>query len=191
MLRGVTVLLRPELVDGEVSVRAGREDEVEALLAILAEPSVTAWWGTPPAVENLRRDLLADRDPVTDADPVLLVVTVAGVVAGGIQYDEDNDPQYRQASIDVFLGSAFQGRGLGTRAVTLVARFLFEDRGHHRVTIDPAAANAPAIRSYTKVGFRPVGIMREYELGPDGVRRDGLLMDLLRTDLAGGRHIGR
>ena len=56
-------------------------------------------------------------------------------------------------------------------------------RGHHRITIDPAAANSRAIRCYTGVGFRPVGVMRQYERGGDGRFHDGLLMDLLRGEL--------
>ncbi len=72
---------------------------------------------------------------------------------------------------------------MGTTAVGLVARFLCDQRGHHRLTIDPAATNTRAIRCYEKVGFRPVGIMRRYERGPDGRFHDGLLMDLLRDDL--------
>jgi aminoglycoside 6'-N-acetyltransferase len=35
------------------------------------------------------------------------------------------------------------------------------------------------------VGFRPVGIMRQYERGTDGTFHDGLLMDLLRDELTG------
>jgi aminoglycoside 6'-N-acetyltransferase len=49
----------------------------------------------------------------------------------------------------------------------MLARLLFEQRGHHRITIDSAAANVWAIRSYTKVGFRPVGVIRQYERGGD------------------------
>ena len=49
--------------------------------------------------------------------------------------------------------------------------------------IDPAADNSAAIRSYAKVGFRPVGVMRRYELGLDGSWHDGLLMDLLANEL--------
>jgi aminoglycoside 6'-N-acetyltransferase len=65
-----------------------------------------------------------------------------------------------------------------------VARYLFEVLGHHRVTIDPAAANAAAIRCYEKVGFRRVGITRRSERSPEsGTWRDGLLMDLLAEDL--------
>ena len=90
---------------------------------------------------------------------------------------------YRHAGIDIYLSSRFSGRGLGTEAVTLLAAFLMRERGHHRLTIDPAAANLPAIRCYEKVGFRRVGVMREYERGRDVRFHDGLLMDLLRSDV--------
>ena len=72
---------------------------------------------------------------------------------------------------------------MGTEAVELLARYLFFECGHHRITIDPAAHNERAIRSYAKVGFRPVGVMRQYERGPGGQFHDGLLMDLLRGEL--------
>jgi aminoglycoside 6'-N-acetyltransferase len=33
------------------------------------------------------------------------------------------------------------------------------------------------------VGLRPVGVLRDYERGPDGTFHDGLLMDLLADEL--------
>jgi aminoglycoside 6'-N-acetyltransferase len=65
----------------------------------------------------------------------------------------------------------------------LLARYLFEHRGHHRITIDPAAANQRAIRCYQKAGFQSIGVMRQYERSSDGRFHDGLLMDLIRDDL--------
>jgi aminoglycoside 6'-N-acetyltransferase len=64
-----------------------------------------------------------------------------------------------------------------------MARHLFTDRGHHRLTIDPSARNQQAIRSYARVGFQPVGVMRRYWRGPDGTWLDALLMDLLVDEL--------
>jgi aminoglycoside 6'-N-acetyltransferase len=59
-------------------------------------------------------------------------------------------------------------------------RLLIDERGHHRITIDPAVANAPAIRAYEKAGFRRVGVMRRYERDTGGEGwHDGLLMELL------------
>ncbi len=167
----------PVLVGRQVRLRPGGPEDVPRLRAILAEPSVTQWWGEPDPAAVIEEDLRgAD-------DTVLLVIEIDGEIAGGIQYVEENEPMYRHAGIDVYLGTRFQGHGAGTEAVALLARFLFERRGHHRITIDPAAANDRAIRSYAKVGFRPVGIMRQYERGGDGQFHDGLLMDLLRDEL--------
>ncbi|CAM5666252.1 GNAT family N-acetyltransferase OS=Streptomyces antimycoticus OX=68175 GN=SANT12839_077140 PE=4 SV=1 [Streptomyces antimycoticus] len=92
------------------------------------------------------------------------------------------EPDYRHASIDIYLDPAVHGRG-GTDAVRTLARHLITDHGHHRIVIDPAADNAAAIRCYGKVGFRPVGLMRSYERGPDGRWHDGLLMDLLAEEI--------
>jgi aminoglycoside 6'-N-acetyltransferase len=169
---------RPVLVGRHIRLRPGRPDDAPGLRAILAEPSVSQWWGEPDPVTIIEEDLRGG------GSSVLLVVEIDGQVAGGIQYDEENDPMYRHAGIDIYLGSRFQGHGAGGEAVGLLARFLFEQRGHHRITIDPAAANRQAIRSYTKVGFKPVGVMRQYERGGDGHFHDGLLMDLLRDELA-------
>ncbi len=98
---------------------------------------------------------------------------------GLVQYREEDEPDYRHASIDIFLDPQVHGHGYGREVVATIAAHLIDDRGHHRITIDPAADNAPAIACYAAVGFRPVGIMRQYERGPDGAFHDGLLMDLL------------
>lgn len=103
-----------------------------------------------------------------------------------IQYLEENEPDFRHAGIDIFLAESAQGRGLGTDAIRTLARFLIVERGHHRLTIDPTVDNVVAIKSYEKVGFRPVGIMREYWRSPEGAWRDGLLMDLLAPEFDGG-----
>ena len=96
---------------------------------------------------------------------------------------EETDPDYRSGSIDLFLDPAVHGRGVGREVVATMAAYLVDGRGNHRVTIDPAADNAAAIACYTAVGFRPVGVMRQYERGMDGTYHDGLLMDLLAGEL--------
>jgi len=165
----------PTLTGRRVTLCPG---DAAKLHMILAEPTVARWWGEPDPVTAIEDGLHGD------GSSVLLVVEIDGQVAGGIQYHEEEDPMYRHAGIDIYLGGRYQGRGAGREAVALLARFLFERRGHHRITIDPAAANERAIRSYARVGFRPVGVMRQYERGGDGRFHDGLLMDLLRGELA-------
>jgi len=63
-------------------------------------------------------------------------------------------------------------------AAGLLGRFLFEERGDHRITIDPSAAKQHAIPCYRKISFQPVGVMRQYERGADGRFHNGLLIEL-------------
>jgi aminoglycoside 6'-N-acetyltransferase len=114
------------------------------------------------------------------------VIEVDADVAGWIQWQAEDEPSYRHASIDIYVDPARHGRGVGTDAVRTLARHLFTVHGHHRIDIDPAVDNAAAIRSYTKVGFRPVGVTRKSERGVDGTWHDNLLMDLLAEELLDG-----
>jgi aminoglycoside 6'-N-acetyltransferase len=168
---------QPTLRGPRVTIRPGGSGDGARLHAVLAEPSVTRWWGEPEPADRIAADLHGD------GESVLLVIEVGEQVAGGIQYHEEPDPMYRHAGIDIFLGGRYQGQGVGPEAIGLLSAFLFTERGHHRITIDPAAANQQAVRCYEKVGFRPVGVMRQYERGTDGQFHNGLLMDLLRGEL--------
>ncbi|HZC14165.1 MAG TPA: GNAT family protein [Thermoleophilaceae bacterium] len=151
-------------------LRPVTEHDAAELRRILSEPEVSRWWDEPGAEFPLRDDPESTR----------LVIEVDGAIAGMIQFHEEPEPKYRHASIDLFLDPAYHGRGLGTEACRRVVRHLINERGHHRITIDPAADNVAAIRAYEKVGFRPVGIMRRYERDANGRGwHDGLLMDLL------------
>ena len=105
-----------------------------------------------------------------------------GQVVGMIQFSEEDDADYRHASLDIFIDPVAQRRGFGSDAIRTLAGFLFDQRSHHRLVIDPAADNHAAVACYARVGFQPVGIMRSYERQGDGSWADGLLMDMLRSD---------
>jgi len=160
----------------QVTLRPHRPADRGALREILAQASVARWWGPGTADHSVDEWLEPD-------ESIGFAIELAGVLVGSIQYLEENGADYRHASIDLFLDTDYQGRGLGPDAIRTLARYLFEVRGHHRLTIDPSAANARAIRAYERVGFRPVGRMRDYERGQDGTWHDGLLMDLLVGEL--------
>jgi len=169
------VILRgPRLV-----VRSIHEPDVARLAEIAAEPEIWQRWGELSEAD-LRQKLAGEEDVTA------LVVELDGEVAGLIQYHEETDPDYRHAGVDMFLAESARGQGYGREALLLVAAHLFEERGHHRLTIDPAADNEPAIRCYAAAGFRTVGVMRRYERGRDGSFHDGLLMELVRPDQPSG-----
>ena len=164
-LEGASVVLRP-LTGGDAGW----------ILPMLSEPEVEKWWGGYD-LERVTGELLADEEEEW------LAVELDGEPIGIVGWWEEPDAQYRYAGIDVSLRSGWHGRRLGSDAVRTLARWLVDERGHVRVTIDPAADNDRAIRCYERVGFRRVGVMRRYEHLASGESRDGLLMDLLPEEL--------
>ena len=163
-LRGARVVLVP----------VGPE-HVPELRRILLTPEVRSRW---------RDEAASPRWPFDDPLATRFAVLVEAQVRGMIQYGEEDEPDYRHASIDIFIDPVVHERGVGRDALATLARHLIRDRGHHRLVIDPAADNRAAIRCYAAVGFRPVGIMRRYERNADGSGwHDGLLMDLLAEEL--------
>ena len=166
----------PVLHGERVTLRPIEEADLDALVAIIQSPGVREWWWDSGDAEHLRSDLPNDGSA--------FVIEFEEEVAGWLGFDEENDPGYRHAGVDLSLDPRFQGQGLGPDAIRTVLRWLASDRGHHRFTIDPAAHNERAIKAYSAVGFRPVGVLRRYERDTDGgAFHDGLLMDLLAEEL--------
>lgn len=166
----------PVLTGESVKLRLLTEHDLQHLHDMLQQPGVVEWWSGYDAA-RLRADTL-DTPSVTS-----LAIELDGGLIGLIMYTEETDPYYRSAGIDITLDASLVGRGLGTDALRTLARHLFDARGHHRLTIDPAVGNERAIAAYQKVGFRPVGVMRQYEKGADGTWHDNLLMDMLAGEL--------
>ena len=166
-----------ELRGRHVTLRSTEPADAPALTAILAEPGVSRWWGEFD-LERVRAELI-----VGDPEELPFVIENDGEVIGYVQAVEESEPDFRSAGIDLFLRTEAQGRGLGPDAILAVAAYLIDERGHHRLTIDPATDNVRAVAAYAKLGFRPVGIMRRYQRMTDGHWADALLMDLLGEEL--------
>lgn len=158
--------LPPRLESARTVLRPITSADVPALEAIAREPAVTRFW---PQLD------------LSSYDATNFVIEHEGRAIGYAQYDENDDPEFRSAGVDVLLGARWQRQGFGREAVRRLCDYLFDARGHHRITIDPAAENAAAIACYEAVGFRRVGVLRQYQW-LDGAWRDGVLLDLLASD---------
>jgi aminoglycoside 6'-N-acetyltransferase len=144
--------------------------DAEALRAIRADPRIAERW------DELEPDFPLHDEP----EATRYTIHHDGEIAGMIQFGEETEPKYRHAWIDIFVAPGHQGLGVGAEAVQLIVDHLLVERGHHRLTIDPAADNAAAIACYAKAGFRPVGVMRLAERDSDGRGwHDALLMELV------------
>jgi aminoglycoside 6'-N-acetyltransferase len=164
------------LTGERIALRPAVEADVERLIHIRSTPEVHQRWRGDDLSAEIRED-------IADGGTEFFVIEDRkGQILGAIQFHSEEEPDYRHAGIDIYLHPDFHGQGICTEAVRTLARHLFDELGHHRITIDPAVDNVAAIRCYSKVGFRNVGVMRQYERSQDGSWHDGLLMELLSDE---------
>ncbi len=154
-----------------VTLREIEPDDAAALRSAHSTPEVSRWWKLP-----------SDEFPFEDDDrDNPLTIERDGEVVGLIQFMEETEPDERHAAIDIFVDPAHHRQGVALDAITTLVRHLTEERGHHRITIDPVLDNVAAVRCYERVGFEPVGVMRECWRDAQGVWRDCLLMEMIVT----------
>ena len=172
--------------DQELGIRRMRESEEDYGLLV-------KWLSDPEVAEYYEgRTKLYDREMVLDKfgpyargeEPVCpCIIEFEGAPIGYIQFYEST-PQELEAfrtpelldmsrydvvcGFDVFLGeTAFWNRGIGTRAVRLMAEYLFALKKAKLLVIDPQTWNKRAIRCYEKCGFRPLTVIERAELHDD------------------------
>lgn len=74
-----------------------------------------------------------------------------------------------------------RGRGYGTDAMLVLLWIGFEILGLNSIYLDTMEDNERSIKLYKKIGFKPVGILRETEY-IDGSHKGLLIMDILRKE---------
>lgn len=143
----------------EYDFRTVEEADLALLNRWLTQPHWAKWWGEP-AVE-----IAKIREHIDSISVEPLIVELDGEPIAYLQsYDphlEDDHPYADQPfgtlGVDLSIGpEKLLNSGHGSAILAQFVEELF-DEGVTRVIIDPECANTPAIRSYEKAGFSPLG----------------------------------
>lgn len=95
---------------------------------------------------------------------------------------QDIDYRNRTAEMGIYIGDAeCRGKGYGSEATKMILSFAFRVLGLHNVMLRVYEYNEPAIRVYTKAGFREIG-RRSQSQFMDGRFWDVILMECLASD---------
>jgi ribosomal-protein-serine acetyltransferase len=93
------------------------------------------------------------------------------------------EPHNQGARVGYWLAEDRQGRGLVTRAVTVLVSHAFEELGFNRIEIRAAPGNAPSRAIPERLGFVEEGILRQAERVGEGYR-DNVVYSMLARDWA-------
>jgi ribosomal-protein-serine acetyltransferase len=147
---------------GGVEIRVlepGDADEVFALVATDRQRlrQWMPWVDATTSPTDTRIFIETARASQTDLDG--LGIFVEGVYAGGVGLRVE--PLNRHAEIGYWIGSAWEGRGLVTRACRAVIRHAFDQLGVHSIEIRVAPHNVRSRAIPERLGFVQEGIQRE------------------------------
>ncbi|MBL3700493.1 GNAT family N-acetyltransferase [Leucobacter luti] len=172
----MTDILAP-IVGPLVTLRAPLQADHAPLVAILAEPEVSLWWvGYTP--ERVQAEFI-------DQPEVVRIIEIDGECAGAMFVLRGDDAEYPTTVMHIFIGTRFRGRRIGEEALALAIRAEFA-AGITRVTLDPNINNEGVIRSYERLGFRRIGVLRDYQVRPGGHLEDAVFLDLTRGEFPDG-----
>ena len=173
------------ITDGEIRLRLRSDADIPALVAICRDPEIPRWTRVPEeysedTAREWTKQAAADQERgtglhllVADADTDA-VIGSAGIV--GVDWEES------RCEIGYFIAREHRGRGLMTRAVRLLCRWIFDELPIERVEIHAEPSNRASCRVAEAAGFTFEGVLRAYFVNK-GTRRDACSYSLLRGEL--------
>jgi RimJ/RimL family protein N-acetyltransferase len=167
---------------GEVSVRRVREEDLDAVVGLIAAVAAEGRWiGTEaPLDREHRRRALADT--LGRERTLQLVADAGGQLVGQLKMEIAG---YGVADLGMLVAEGWRGRGVG--GALLVAGIDWaRPSGAHKISLQVWPHNQAAIALYEKFGFQREGLLRRHYRRRNGERWDAIVMGLLLDDAAGG-----
>ena len=172
-------------VAGDLTLRPAAEADLAILERLTQDPGATgefAWLGWHKLTRY--RQLWAENRLISDDIGILMVVRGADRLGFVSWHKVPSTPGCYYWNIGIALLPEARGKGHGTQAQRMLARYLFAHTTVQRIEAATEAGNVAEQRALEKAGFTREGVHRCVGWR-DGAYRDGVWYSMLRTDQRG------
>jgi RimJ/RimL family protein N-acetyltransferase len=172
-------------MDDVVTLRLVAEDDLAILERLTQDPGSTgeyAWLGWHHLTRY--RQWFAENRLVGDDIGILMVVRGADRLGFVSWFKVPTTPGYYYWQIGIALLPEARGKGFGTEAQRLLARYLFAHTTVQRIEAATEVGNVAEQRALEKAGFTREGVQRCVGWR-DGAYRDGVWYSMLRDEQPG------
>ncbi len=176
-----------QFTDGVILIRRMTESDIQPLYEATLESidELRRWmpWCHPDYTIKETTEFVRSRADAWTSDEersFLIVDCKTGGILGGCglnRFDRD----YACANLGYWIRTSAAGRGTGTAATCLLARYAFEKEHIQRIEILVAVGNLASQRVAEKSGATREGVLR-HRLNVWGTYHDAILYSLLETD---------
>jgi RimJ/RimL family protein N-acetyltransferase len=161
--------------EGGVTVRAAREEDLDAMVDLLvAVAGEGRWIGTEAPVDLQRRRRRYAEDLQRD-DTVVLVADAGGELVGHLGLVV---APYGVADLGMLVAAGWRGRGVGS-ALLRAGIDRARQAGAHKIALQVWPHNQAAIALYERFGFQREGRLRRHYRRRSGELWDAVVMGLL------------
>jgi ribosomal-protein-serine acetyltransferase len=151
-------------VDDEVALRLTAESDATRLYVLIEQDRerLGAWlpWADSQTEEATRAFILNRRHAFADMSSVLFTIVYMGHVAGCIELSLQRSSD-GVGTIGYWLGAAYEGHGVMTRACRALVDFAFGELGLRRLELLAATENRRSRAIPERLGFTLEGVARE------------------------------
>ncbi|WP_249435635.1 GNAT family N-acetyltransferase [Paenibacillus sp. Marseille-Q4541] len=174
------------LEDASLAIRKLQPEDADLLVKWLSDQEVLRYYegrDRPHDAELVQRHFYENRDEVHAC-----IIQYEGLDIGYIQYyvvESEEIEEYGLTGLvgehiygmDQFIGEvSYWNRGIGTKLMKLMTRYLTRECGAARIVMDPQAWNTRAIHVYERCGFQKIKLLPNHEWH-EGAYRDCWLME--------------
>ena len=174
---------QPTLAIDELTLRPWRPADAPELLTMCQDPEIARWVTIPQPFLPTDADAFIERAQAMWRDgtgaPFAIVERATDRLLGAVTRF---GPDGHQATFGLWLGPAARGRGVGTRALRLVADWTFATTTAIRLDAFIMVGNEASNRMVERAGFTREGVLRAWDLHHDAVPVDCVVFSRIRGD---------
>lgn len=167
----------------ELVLRPWRPDDAPALFTACQDPDIARWVTIPQPYLTSDADAFIEAARTMWRDgtgaPFAIVESGTDRLLGAVTRF---GPDGHQATFGLWLTPDGRGRGVGTRALRLVADWTLATTEAFRLDAYIMVGNDASMRMTERAGFQREGVARAWDLHHDGVPVDCVVYSRLRTD---------
>jgi len=174
---------QPTLAIDELTLRPWRPADAPELLAMCQDPEIARWVTIPQPFLPEDADAFIERAQAMWRDgtgaPFAIVEAATDRLLGAVTRF---GPDGHQATFGLWLAPAARGRGVGTRALRLVADWTFATTEAIRMDAFIMVGNEASNRMVERAGFTREGVLRAWDLHHDAAPVDCVVFSRIRGD---------
>jgi RimJ/RimL family protein N-acetyltransferase len=170
--------------DGEIRLRLLAESDLPALIELCQDPEIPRWTRVPSPYGRSEAEQWFERQgSAREGGTILNLMIVDGDdrLLGSVGIVEV-DWEEGRCELGYMLAREARGRGVMTRALRLLARWIFDSLPIERLQLGIEPDNAPSRALAERAGFTFEGVLRSYFVNK-GRRRDAASYSLIRGEL--------